>query len=165
MKNKDLNLLQEAYSKVIKEEKDDLRGLYEPSEREKAESVYGEEPPSLEDEETEKEEKKDSKEKEPSLEEAYSKIYLKEEDMDMGSEASTDDFENETPEDLYNDSEESSSEEVTSETPASEELTSESKENCPCGENSEENCTCDKKLSDLEKLNSDIEKLKSMLEK
>lgn len=154
MNNKDLNLLKEAYSKIIEEEKDDLRGLYEPSEREKAESVYGEEPPSIEEEDEEETEKK----KEPSLEEAYSKIYIKEEDMT--SEPSTDDFENETAEDLENDSEVS-----TSETSDTEELTSESKENCPCGENTEEDCTCDEKLSDLEKLNSDIEKLKSMLEK
>lgn len=93
------------------------------------------------------------------LEEAYLRIYIKEnEDVapETSQESDTDDFANETAEDLDNMDTESSSEEVTQES---------TENDCPCGESSIEDCTCDEKLSDLQKLEKDIENLKSMVSK
>ena len=95
------------------------------------------------------------------LEEAYSKIYLKEEDApsenSSESEDVTDDFENESAEDLTNEMESEPSEEMTQE--------SVEENDCPCGENTKEDCTCDEKIESLRKMEDDIEKLKELLKK
>lgn len=95
------------------------------------------------------------------LKEAYSKIYLKEEELPTDttpdSEDVTDDFENESAEDLTNEMESEPSEEMTQE--------SVEENDCPCGENTKEDCTCDEKIESLRKMEDDIEKLKELLKK